>query len=191
MFASFTSILSPAIKEKLGLGPKPGPPPRSVTRSPTSKPITLSGNRTLRPLPTSLQTEVQSPGFSSRLSSYVREESDSTSPGSGHNSPLRSRLGVPRVSLTPRTLPRLTSRNSSKYGRGHHVPVMVRMAPQEPYSPFKRYSSPGDRSERSPRSVHEVEQSNTSSTDPRQVIAVLAELSGKNYLIEKFNSSTR
>ena len=179
MFASFTSILSPAIKEKLGLGPKPGPPPRSVSRSPASKPITLSGNRSMRPLPTSLQTEVQSPGFSSRLSSYVREESESASSGPGNNSPLRSRLGVPRVSLTPRTLPRLTSRNSNKYGRGH-VPVMVRMAPQEPYSPFKRYSSPGDRSERSPRSVHETEQSNTSSTDPRQVIAVLAELSGRN-----------
>merc|ERR1712098_740201 len=84
------------------------------------------------------------------------------------------RLGLPVVSLTKRTLPKLTSRNSCKFGRG---PVMVKVAPQEPYSPFKRYSSPSERSEhqvRTPREEH-----NNSSSDPRQVIAVLAELSGK------------
>ena len=72
MFSSFTSILSPAIKEKLGLGPKPVISPAKPRTEP--RPVTLPANRTLRPLPASLHTEVQSPGFSSRLTSYLREE---------------------------------------------------------------------------------------------------------------------
>ena len=176
MLASFTSILSPAIKEKLGIGPKtsvPAPAPR------TPRPVSLPGNRSLRPLPASLHTEVQSPGFSSRLTSYMRtEETDLSPPDSASNSPMRSRLGVPNVSLTKRSLPRLTSRNSTKYGRGgDRVPVMMKVAPREAFSPFKRHVSCGERGERSGRGSGE-EQS-TSSTDPRQVIAVLAELSGK------------
>ena len=180
MFASFTSILSPAIKEKLGLGPKTKratSPTNGNRRNLTpSRPISLPGNRKITPLSASLQTEVQSPGFSSRLTSYVREEEENHS--SLTNSPIRSRLGLPVVSLTKRTLPKLTSRNSCKFGRGRgegHVPVMVKVAPQEPYSPFKRYSSPSERNEhqvRTPREEH------NSSSDPRQVIAVLAELSG-------------
>ena len=173
MFSSFTSILSPAIKEKLGLGPKPSvPAPKQ--RSPAQRPVKLPGNRTLRPLPTSLHTEVQSPGFSSRLSSYVREEKDASPETS---SPLRSRLGVPVISLTKRSLPKLTSRNSGKYGRGEErVPVLLRMGPREPFSPFKRSSY-----HRSPERGNDARQSRDdhNSTDPRQVIAALAELSGK------------
>ena len=176
MFASFTSILSPAIKEKLGLGPKPSVP---APASRTPRPVTLPGNRSMRPLPTSLHTEVQSPGFSSRLTSYLRSEEEALSPGSASNSPMRSRLGVPNVSLTKRQLPRLTSKNSTKYGRGgeDRVPVMMKVAPKEAYSPFKRHLSSGERSERSIRGSRE-DQSTSSSTDPRQVIAALAELSG-------------
>lgn len=177
MFASFTSILSPAIKEKLGLGPKPSVP-APASRTPKPRPVTLPGNRSMRPLPTSLHTEVQSPGFSSRLTSYLREEEALSSPGSASNSPMRSRLGVPNVSLTKKQLPRLTSKNSTKYGRGEdRVPVMMKVAPKEAYSPFKRHLSAGERSERSIRGSRE-EQSMASSTDPRQVIAALAELSG-------------
>ena len=92
---------------------------------------------------------------------------------------MRSRLGVPNVSLTKRQLPRLTSKNSTKYGRGEdRVPVMMKVAPKEAYSPFKRHLSSAERSERSMRGSREEQ--NSSSTDPRQVIAVLAELSGKN-----------
>ena len=181
MFSSFTSILSPAIKEKLGLGPKPSVP---APASRTPRPVTLPGNRSMRPLPTSLHTEVQSPGFSSRLSSYLRSEEQAQS--SASNSPMRSRLGVPNVSLTKKQLPRLTSKNSTKYGRGEdRAPVMMKVAPKEAYSPFKRHLSSAERSERSMRGSREEQ--NSSSTDPRQVIAVLAELSGKNIeLISNF-----
>ena len=77
-----------------------------------------------------------------------------------------------------RTQAKLTSKNSSKVGRGEgRAPVMLRMAPREPYSPFKtRYPSP-DRGE---RMVRQSREDLNNSTDPRQVIAVLAELSGNN-----------
>ena len=54
------------------------------------------------------------------------------------------------------------------------MPVTLRVGPQEPYSPFKRFSCSVERTERSLREERE-----SNSTDPRQVIAVLAELSGK------------
>ena len=55
---------------------------------------------------------------------------------------------------------------------------MMKVAPKEAYSPFKRHLSSAERSERSMRGSREEQIA--SSTDPRQVIAVLAELSGKN-----------
>ena len=97
---------------------------------------------------------------------------------------------MPNVSLTKRQLPRLTSKNSTKYGRGEdRVPVMMKVAPKEAYSPFKRqHLSSGERSERSMRGSREEQ--NTSSTDPRQVIAVLAELSGNIRILNKEYSNT-
>ena len=168
MFSSFTSILSPAIKEKLGLGPKPVISPAKPRTEP--RPVTLPANRTLRPLPASLHTEVQSPGFSSRLTSYLREEEGLED--SRLQSPARARLGVAPVSLSRRPVPVLSPRTSTKYGRGDtsRVSIKVRMSPQQPYSPFTRGGAgacPG------------AQREEQSSTDPRQVIAVLAELSGE------------
>ena len=164
MFASFTSILSPALKEKLGIGPKPAPPREII--APPAPPLTVPAGRGVAPLPVALQTEVQSPGFSSRLSALVRGEE-----GRG-GSPSPSRLGqLPIVSLTKRALPRFSRRREE--GR---APVMLRIAPQEPYSPFKRYGGVGERG--AGRSGKEGG-GGPSSTDPRQVIAALAELSGE------------
>ena len=182
MFASFASILSPALKEKLGIGPKPSPPPD--TCSPAPKPLTLPNNRTVRPLPPALQTEVQSPGFSSRVISQVRDgakphlSDPGLSPLSMSVSTRYSRVGqLPVVTLTKRQLPRLTSRNSEKVGRREgRAPVMMRIAPQEPFSPFKRYSGSAERGASTGRGR---DSQAGGSTDPRQVIAVLAELSGR------------
>ena len=89
-----------------------------------------------------------------------------------------SRVGqLPVVTLTKRQLPRLTSRNSEKVGRREgRAPVMMRIAPQEPFSPFKRYPGSADRG--GSGSSRGRDSHGGSSTDPRQVIAVLAELSG-------------
>lgn len=182
MFASFTSILSPALKEKLGIGPKPSPHPDTFHQP--AKPLTLPNNRTMRPLSPALQTEVQSPGFSSRVISQVREgakpklSDPGLSPLSMSVSTRYSRVGqLPVVTLTKRQLPRLTSRNSEKVGRREgRAPVMMRIAPQEPFSPFKRYSGSAERGVSAGRGR---ESQSGGSTDPRQVIAVLAELSGK------------
>ena len=177
MFSSFASILSPALKEKLGITPKK-PKSAGTGSSPTSRPLT-SSNRTLRALPTALATEVQSPGFSSRLSNYVREEDED----SYVNSPRYSNLGVPIVSLKKKILPKLTSKNSEKVGRrAGRMPVTLRIGPQEPYSPFKRFSCSVERTERS-LMVGSREDSPNNSTDPRQVIAALAELSGNNIVL--------
>lgn len=188
MFASFTSILSPAIKEKLGIGPKqmaPDPLPPSRPLSPHNR------SKTLRPLPQPVVYEVQSPGFASRLTNMV-----STGPTLGlavvpqvrkaQDSPSYSRAGpLPLVRLGQRSPPRLTSKNSTKLGRwrcclycsdvsyyycfcfcscyncsyrGRGSPVILRIAPSEPFSPFKRF--PERRQE---------EGREGSSTDPRQV----------------------
>ena len=181
MFATFTSILSPALKEKLGIGPKPSPPPGTCSSSP--RPLSLPPNRTLRPLSSAIQTEVQSPGFSSRLTSLVRDGSQpKLEPGlsqlSMSVSPRYSRVGqLPVVTLSKRQLPKLNSRNIGGVGRREgRAPVMMRIAPQEPYSPFKRYSGSVERG----GGPNRVREGQGGSTDPRQIIAVLAELSGNH-----------
>ena len=169
MFSSFTSILSPAIKEKLGIGPKatqdpPSPPSSSRPLSPHNR------SRACRPLSVALQCEVQSPGFTSRLNTMVR---------ASQATPPYSRAGPPpRVRLTKLSPPRLTSANSAKFGRSAgRSPVTLRIAASEPFSPFKRF---GGSVERGSLGLGRGEEgSQGSSTDPRQVIAVLAELSGK------------
>jgi len=181
MFATFTSILSPALKEKLGIGPKPSPPPGTCATP--KRPISVPNNKTLKPLSPALQTEVQSPGFSSRVISQVKEGSKpklsdpGLSPLSMSVSSRYSRVGqLPVVTLTKKPLPRLTPKNSEKFCRREgRAPVMMKLAPQEPYSPFKRYSGSTERGGSGSRG----REGQGGSTDPRQVIAVLAELSGK------------
>ena len=78
---------------------------------------------------TTLACEVQSPGFSSHLSSLVarqREEEEAWGL-SLQQARTVSRLGnLPRVQLSERQLPKLTSSNSEMF-----------------YSPFPRYSGQG------------------------------------------------
>ena len=106
----------------------------------------------MRALPSSLHTEVQSPGFSSRLSSYVRGDEEECEVSPYVNSPRYSKLGVPVVTLKKKILPKLTAQNSEKVGRkAGRLPVTLRIGPQEPYSPFKRFSCSVERAERSLR----------------------------------------
>ncbi len=145
--------------------------------------------RTSMNLPTPLRVEVRSPGFSSRLSSLVRDQQQSSvSPGarggaggkrlqppsgaSAFNPKYQGFGSLPRVRLERRSLPRLSSRNSSMVvrspGSANRSPIVtVKVAPAEPFSPFKTNESSSANSDSAPVDV----------ADPRRVLAALQELS--------------
>ena len=129
--------------------------------------------------------EVQSPGFTSRLTNIVRARQENPQYSRVGNLPL-VRLskyvdGYYRASstyldsmlmvitgqaliYTQPTLRHSPPRLHSK-GRGRS-PVTLRIAPSEPYSPFKRFSSSSERSN-AMRRGEEMGMRDGNSTDPR------------------------
>ena len=102
-------------------------------------------------LPTPLRCEVRSPGFSSRLSTLIRENEAGTQQKNAKKAlqpPLAAAAfnpkyqgfgSMPRVKLERRSLPRLAMKNSPssvKSPMGMGV-TTVKVAPAEPFSPFR------------------------------------------------------
>merc|ERR1711884_917721 len=125
-----------------------------------------------------MRVEVRSPGFSSRLSSLVRENSGgNTSPfkakrlqpplaAAAFNPKYQGFGSMPRVKLERRSLPRLAMKNSSssvKSPMGYGV-TTVKVAPAEPFSPFRSNNT-------SMNSTPISSENNVA--DPRRVLAAL------------------
>ena len=163
MASLFSSLLSPALKSKLGIGQNSSQSSRSSSTNNTTDSVDnnignnvsqAQGNNSSIRLPTSIHADVRSPGkeilsvsplargniayvkisgFTSRLSSLVKDGDDSvvSSPCYRH-----SHLGLGPVNIRRRQKIRLTPRNSNKLRSGNS-PVTIRIAPPEPFSPFK------------------------------------------------------
>ena len=133
-------------------------------------------------LPTPLRCEVRSPGFSSRLSTLIRENEAGTQQKNAKKAlqpPLAAAAfnpkyqgfgSMPRVKLERRSLPRLAMKNSPssvKSPMGYGV-TTVKVAPAEPFSPFRSNNT-------SLNSTPISSENNVA--DPRRVLAALQELS--------------
>lgn len=142
-------------------------------------------------LPTPLRSQVRSPGFSTRLSTLVRQNGGNNSSSTnvdGINKRLQPPAAaaafnpkyqgfgsLPRVRLERRSLPRLATKKSSQVrspslntSRGPLVTVKV--APAEPFSPFKSNASLNS-------TPNGPENSSNNIADPKRVLAALQELS--------------
>ena len=142
-------------------------------------------------LPTPLISQVRSPGFSTRMSTLVRQNGGNSF---YNNDGLNKRLqppaaaaafnpkyqgfgSLPRVRLERRSLPRLSTKVSSQVrspslntSRGPLVTAMtVKVAPAEPFSPFK--------SNASLNSTPNGPENSSNIADPKRVLAALQELS--------------
>ena len=130
-------------------------------------------------LPTPLRCEVRSPGFSSRLSSLIRENEAGTQQknvkkalqpplsAAAFNPKYQGFGSMPRVKLERRSLPRLAMKNSPSSVKSPGV-TMVKVAPAEPFSPFRSNNT-------SLNSTPVSTENNVA--DPRRVLAALQELS--------------
>ena len=138
-------------------------------------------------LSTPLRSQVRSPGFSTRLSTLVRQNGGNSSCNDGIHKRLQPPAAaaafnpkyqgfgsLPRVRLERRSLPRLSTKVSSQVrspslntSRGPLVTVKV--APAEPFSPFK--------SNASLNSTPNGPENSSNIADPKRVLAALQELS--------------
>jgi hypothetical protein len=177
MNSLFSSILPNHLKEKLGIRTKE----RDKSNSGSGrKPLAINNTTPVR-LSTELRSQVQSPGFTSRLSSLAIHENGVER---RNLSPRYSMVGnLPKVGLRNKVLPKLENRRVTRVSPN----VTVRLAPSDPFSPFKRRLS--SESQNRERSIGDESKRNIS-TDPRSVIAVLAELSKKRKVLCDDQSET-